>query len=282
MQTNMRELLERADNGKYAVVAFNYSDIWDLKGIVTAAEREKAPVIVQVVPPVVENIGIKMLSAMGRIVIEDALIPVVNHLDHSSSKEMCFVAIDHGFTSVMIDASDKPFWENVEITKSVVDYAHKYNVHVEGELGLIKGAELSSCEMEEELLTRVDEAVRFVAETGVDSLAISIGSAHGFYTSKPKLNIKRLSEINSAIDTKLVLHGGTGIPSETIREAINNGINKINVGTIIYTTYMKTMRKQLNQVIDNTFSLRIHNPVVRAVSTVVQEWLRTSWACGKA
>ena len=133
---------------------------------------------------------------------------------------------------------------------------------------------------ETHILNIAEDAVRFCGETGVDSLAVGIGSAHGFYAEAPKLNIKRLAEINAAVDTKLVLHGGTGIPAEMVQEAIRNGINKINVGTCIFTTHMRTLKESLNAKED--FDLNQHNCIVDAVCEVAREWIRVSMSNGKA
>lgn len=281
MKITMQQLLQWADEEKFGVIAFNYSDIWDLLGVIRAAEMENAPIMVMATPPVVSNIGIKYLYGMSNAAVEAAKVPVVTHLDHSFSKTMCYSAVDCGYKSVMIDASSLPLEENIRATRAVVDYAHRFGCFVEGELGQIRGSNWEGVVTDESkpFLTEVDDAVRFVAETGVDSLAVGIGSAHGFYTEVPKLNIRRLAEINEAIDTKLVLHGGTGIPAETVREAIQNGINKINVGTIIFNTHMKTLRASLNA--QEGFDLQQHNAIIDEVAKVAREWLRVSMSSGR-
>ena len=194
---------------------------------------------------------------------------------------MCFGAVDTGYRSIMIDASMKSLEENIQTTKKVVDYAHRFDCFVEGELGRIRGSNCEGVVTDESkpFLTEVEDARRFVAETGVDSLAIGIGNAHGFYTERPNLNIRRLAEINEAVDTKLVLHGGTGIPAETVREAIKNGINKINVGTIIFNTHMKTLKASLNN--QEEFDLKQHNCIIDAVAEVAREWIRVSMSNGR-
>lgn len=283
MRIGMKNLLQWADEEKFGVIAFNYSDIWDLLGIVKAAEEEHAPIILQQVPPVVESIGIKYLAGMGNAAMDYAMVPIVHHLDHSVSPATCFSAVDSGYPSVMIDASNKSLEENIRITKQVVNYAHAHDVYVEGEIGRIRGSGWEGVAFDEkdEFLTRVEDAVTFTNATGVDSLAIGIGNAHGFYTETPKLNIQRLAEINEAVDTKLVLHGGTGIPEEMIRAAIHNGINKVNVGTIIFNTHLKTLKAQLNSVEEKDFNLHLHDPIIDAVAEVARAWIRTAMANGK-
>lgn len=282
MKISMNQLLQYADEEKFGVIAFNVSDVWDLLGVVKAAELENAPIMVMSVPPHVKNIGVHYLYGMTGAAVETAKVPVVPHLDHSDSIGMCMSAIDCGYKSVMIDASDKPLEENIRITRSVVDYAHRYDCFVEGELGKIRGRNWQGVRTDENkpFLTEVEDAVRFTRETGVDSLAVGIGSAHGFYTETPKLNIARLAEINEAVDTKLVLHGGTGIPEETVREAIRNGINKINVGTCIFTTHMKALKDSLNA--KESFDLNQHNCIIDAVAEIARQWIRVSMSSGKA
>ena len=282
MKISMDQLLQYADEEKFGVIAFNVSDVWDLLGVVKAAEQENAPIMVMSVPPHVKNIGISYLYGMTNAAVETAKVPIVPHLDHSDSICMCMSAIDHGYRSVMIDASDKPLEENIRITKAVVDYAHGMHCYVEGELGKIRGKNWQGVKTDENkpFLTEVEDAVRFVNETHVDSLAVGIGSAHGFYTETPHLDIRRLAEINEAVDAKLVLHGGTGIPAEQVQEAIRNGINKINVGTCIFTTHMQTLKNSLNA--KEGFDLDQHNCIIDAVANVAREWIRVSMSNGKA
>lgn len=282
MKITMNQLLQYADEEKFGVIAFNVSDVWDLLGVVKAAELESAPIMVMSVPPHVKNIGINYLYGMANAAVETAKVPIVPHLDHSASVSMCMSAIDAGYRSVMIDASDKPLEDNIRISRAVVDYAHRFDCFVEGELGKIRGRNWQGVKTDENkpFLTEVEDAVKFTRESGVDSLAVGIGSAHGFYTETPKLDIQRLAEINEAIDTKLVLHGGTGIPEETVREAIRNGINKINVGTCIFTAHMKALKDSLNA--KEGFDLNQHNCIIDAVADIARQWIRVSMSNGKA
>lgn len=176
----------------------------------------------------------------------------------------------------MIDASNQSMEENIRITSNVVRYAHPKGVFVEGEIGKIKGSGWEGVAFKEgeEFLTRVEDAVAYVKATGVDSLAVGIGNAHGFYTQEPNLNITRLAEINAAIDTKLVLHGGTGIPEDAVRDAIRNGINKVNVGTTIFHSYMDSLRKTLAATDKAHYSNYMHEEAVEAVAQTAAEWIR--------
>ena len=276
MNTSMKSLLEWADEEHFAVVSFNYADLWTALGILRAAERERAPVILQMVPPVVKNVGVGYLSGIGKAAAEYASVPVVHHLDHSMSPAMCFKAIDAGYNSVMIDASSETLEENIRITKNVVRYAHEKGVFVEGEIGKIRGRDWQGIAFKEgeEFLTRVEDAVTYVQNTNVDALAIGIGNAHGFYTQEPKLNIQRLAEINAAVDTKLVLHGGTGIPEEAVRDAIRNGINKINVGTVILHSYLDALKGTFQNLDKSQYSERVFEDAVEAVSQAASVWIR--------
>jgi len=279
---DLRELLRKADKGGYAIPAFNYSDIWDLLAIIEAAEEENSPVIVSSNPLVVKAIGVDYLGAVGRVAMKTAKIPLIHHLDHSTSFELCIRCIDKGYSSVMIDGSALKLEENIALTKSVVEYAHSKGVYVEGEIGRIKGRGIEGGYKENNYLVKVEEAVQFVKETKVDALAIGIGTAHGFYKTKPKLNFKRLSEVNRVIDVPLVLHGGTGIPDEDIKRAIALGINKVNIGTLIHSTYMNSLREELNNRDKNPYTLDIMIPVKEKIKEVVRERIRVCLSNGKA
>lgn len=279
---NLKELLKKADKGGYAIPSFNYSDIWDFLAIVEAAEEEEAPIMIASNPLVVTEIGVELCGAFGKAAMEKAKIPLIHHLDHSFKVEMCKAAIDHGYPSVMIDASKYSLEENIKMIKEVVEYAHPKGVHVEAELGKIKGKGIEGDFTGGDFLINVDEAVNLVKGTGVDSLAVGIGTAHGFYEGKPEINFKRLAEVNEAIDVPLVLHGGTGIPEEDIRKAIKNGINKVNVGTIIHCTYMNNMREELNRRGPNPYTLDVIKPVKEKIKEVVKMWIRVCMVNGKA
>jgi ketose-bisphosphate aldolase len=275
-------LLARADAEGFAVPAFNYSDIWDFLGIVDAAEELRAPVFVSSNQWVVTHIGIELCGAFGRAAMQKAGVPLIHHLDHSTRPEICRAAVDNGYPSVMIDASMKPLPENISTVREVVEYAHARNVMVEGEVGRIKGMGMEGVYSGEDFLARVGEVVRFVEEARVDSLAVGIGTAHGFYQGKPEIHFDRLREIDAAVQTPLVLHGGTGIPEEDIRRAIREGISKVNVGTIIHCTYMNTVRAELERRGLNAYTLDVMAPARAAVSEEVRRWIRVCMADGKA
>jgi ketose-bisphosphate aldolase len=275
-------ILAAADAGGFAVPAFNYSDIWDFLAIVEAAEELDAPIFISSHEMVVTEIGIELCGAFGAAAINTSSVPLIHHLDHCTKVEVCKAAVDHGYPSVMIDASAKPLEENIAAVKDVAAYAHPRGVFVEGEIGRIKGVGFEGGFAGNEFLARVDDVVRFVEESGVDSLAVGIGTAHGFYKGKPEIHFDRLQEINAAVNIPLVLHGGTGIPAEDVRRAIRGGINKVNVGTIIHCTYMNTVRAELNARDENPYTLDVMKPVRIAVTNVVKQWIKVCMADGKA
>jgi len=279
---SVQDLLRRADAEGFAVPAFNYSDIWDFLAIVEAAEAERAPVFISSNQRVVTEIGIELCGAFGRAAMLKASVPLIHHLDHCSKAELCCSAVDNNYPSVMIDASMHPLDVNIRTVKQVVTYAHAHGVAVEGEIGRIKGAGIEGDFTGDDFLAEVDEVLRFVAETDVDSLAVGIGTAHGFYQGKPEIHFDRLQEIDAAVPVPLVLHGGTGIPEAHIRRAIRGGISKVNVGTIIHCTYMNAVRAELSRRGENAYTLDVMKPVREAVRDEVRKWIRFCMADGKA
>ena len=275
-------ILAAADAGGFAVPAFNYSDIWDFLAIVEAAEELVAPIFISSNQLVVTDIGIELCGAFGAAAIDKAGIPLIHHLDHSTKVEICRAAVDHRYPSVMIDASSKSMEENIATVKDVALYAHPRGVFVEGEVGRIKGMGIEGVFTGKDFLARVEDCARFVAESGVDSLAVGIGTAHGFYEGKPEIHFDRLQEINAEVKVPLVLHGGTGIPEEDVRRAIRGGINKVNVGTIIHCTYMNAVRAELNARGENPYTLDVMRPVRAAITNVVKQWIKVCMADGKA
>lgn len=228
----MKELLIQAKRGHYAVGGFEFWSIDSVRAILTAAEECGMPVILQAGPTELDYLGWDVAERAVTYLAGQAAVPVALHLDHSDSLEWARLALDSGFTSVMIDASHLPFAENARITREVVAMAGPYGATVESELGRLPGAEGAiSVDEAEAYQTSVDEAVRFVDETGIDCLAVAVGTVHGFYRSTPRINIDRIHEISAAVTVPLVLHGGSGTPEDKLTEAIRAGISKINICT---------------------------------------------------
>ena len=241
MLVNSVDMLQKAKKGKYAVPQFNINNLEWTRYILEECEKNKVPVILGVSEGAAKYMGgFLVVSQMVNALIEelDINIDVCLHLDHGSSFSSCKKAIDSGFTSVMIDASKYPIEENVEITSSVVDYAHSKNASVEAEVGHIGGSEdgISSDVYHASL-----EDCIALSKTGIDSIAPALGSVHGLYKGDPNLNFERMVLINDTLDIPLVLHGGTGIPEDDIRKAISCGISKININTELQIAWHKAV-----------------------------------------
>ncbi|GAA3416993.1 ketose-bisphosphate aldolase [Streptosporangium vulgare] len=247
MLTTGKTILDVANEHSFAVPAFNISDWAMFKGIVEISEEKNAPLIVGIHPDEVRHIGREMITG----IIErshNSSVPIAIHWDHGATYEQILRAIQYGFTSVMIDGSLKPFEENLAISKRVTDSAHALGVSVEGELGTIGATDGEAEEGADTIIyTDPDDAVTFVEVTGVDSLAIAIGTYHGIYPAHlmPELKLDLLKEIKSRVTIPLVLHGGSNNPDEEIAEAARIGINKINISSDIKVAYHDKMREML-------------------------------------
>lgn len=232
MLVNANEILNNAKNAHYAIPHFNINNLEWTKYILEVMEEEGKPVILGVSEGAKKYMGgFSVIVGMVKGLIKDLgiTIPVVLHLDHGTCFDVCKEAIDAGFTSVMIDASKYSFDENVRITKEVVDYARRFNVSVEAELGHIGGSEDNITASS--LNATLDESQEFVILTGVDFFAPALGSVHGVYKGEPNLDFVTMKEISDNVSVPLVLHGASGIDDEKIRKAIDCGISKINVNT---------------------------------------------------
>jgi ketose-bisphosphate aldolase len=224
-------ILKDAQKNHYAVAAFNVFNFESISWIIKAAEQENAPVIAMLYPSVSSHIPASTFCVTVKDIARNAKVPVGVHYDHSNSFEQIMTAIKEGFPSVMIDGSYLPFDENVKITRDIVRVAHPMGIDVEAELGYVGRASNENDYVNSSTYTNPDSAVEFVDRTGVDSLAIAIGSAHGNYVSAPNLDLDRLKEIRNKISVPLVLHGGSGIPDDQIKKAVKLGITKLNIGT---------------------------------------------------
>ncbi len=237
------ELMKNAN--KTAVPAFNIDNLESALAVSEAIKELKTPVIIQTIPRTLNYGGVSTYPAIIKGLLADTSVDYAIHLDHGSSFELAVKCIDAGFSSVMIDGSALPLEQNIAITKRVVDYAAPLNISVEGELGIIGGKEESDIE-ETSKYTKVSEAIKFAESTGVSALAISVGTAHGVYKGVPFINIERISEIHSAIDMPLVLHGASGLSDDTIKKCIRAGISKINFATELRQAFTKGLRMALS------------------------------------
>jgi fructose-bisphosphate aldolase, class II len=245
---SMKDMLNKALNKGYAVGQFNINNLEWIQAILSAAEKEKSPVILGVSEGAARYMGdFTVVTAMVKALLKEMEIsvPVAIHLDHGSSFEICKAAIDAGFTSVMIDASHYPFEENVQITKQVVDFAHLRGVSVEAELGTVGGQE-DDVIADGIIYADPKECEELVTLTGIDCLAPALGSVHGPYKGEPNLGFREMEEICKTIKIPLVLHGGTGIPAEQIKKSISLGTAKINVNTEKQIEFTKAVRDILN------------------------------------
>ncbi|WP_270506722.1 class II fructose-bisphosphate aldolase [Eubacterium limosum] len=245
MLVTSKEMFEKAREGGYAIPAPNFIDLESLRWHVETAEKLNVPLILPLAEAHIgENITLEDAALVGKKYAAAARVPVVLHLDHGTDPEIIKKAVDLGFTSVMIDASMESFEENVRRTKEIIAYAHARGVVVEAEIGHVgAGENYENHDESDSQYTTVEEARRFVEETGVDSLAISIGTAHGMYKGIPEINFDRLKEIAAAIDTPLVLHGGSSSGDENLKKCAVNGISKINIFSDLLAAAMKALEE---------------------------------------
>lgn len=247
MLVNSNQLLAAASHQGYAIGHFNINNLETIQAILTAAHEKHAPVILGVSKSAIKYAGLPQLVALVRSLTDHTELPVVLHLDHGPSVELAHECIDAGFTSVMIDASALAYDANVATTQEVVAYARPKNVSVEAEIGALAGVEDNVSVTEAQAhYTTVAEAERFVADTQVDSLAIAIGTAHGVYRGEPKLDFDRLADIHAALPgAPLVLHGSSGVPEESLRQAIARGIAKVNIDTDLRQAFLHTIQAKM-------------------------------------
>lgn len=234
MLINLKQILDMAEEGGYAIPAFNVYNMETVMGIIRAAEEAKSPVIIQSYSRLFTNEEGYFVSPIILAAAKRASVPVCFHLDHGAGKTEVIRALRYGASGIMIDNSNLPFDENKKATKEVVEMCDAVGIPVEGELGHI--GSVNDAEMQE--FTKVDEAVEFVDKTGVCALAILVGTAHGRYKKAPKLDIQRISDIHKATDAHLVLHGGSGVPDDQLKAAVDAGIRKINFGTDVCYSFL--------------------------------------------
>lgn len=248
MLVNGKKILQDAKIGKYAVPHFNINNLEWTKNILEECQELNVAVILGVSEGAAKYMGgYKVVAAMVKALIEELniTIPVCLHLDHGSSFENCKKAIDAGFSSVMIDASKHVLEENIRITKEVVDYAHRFDVTVEAEVGHIGGQEdnISGTNLNATL----EDCLTLVRGTNIDSLAPALGSVHGLYKGEPNLDFETMAQINQNLTIPLVLHGGTGIPDYDIKKAISCGISKININTELQIAWHEAVKKYISE-----------------------------------
>ncbi len=281
MYVTSKEMLLEAQKGGYAVGAFNIENMEMVKAVIAAAEELKAPVMLQTTPGTVKYGSLETYAAIVKAEAKKATVPVCLHLDHGASFDMAVKAIQVGYSSVMIDGSKLDLEANIALSKSVADVGKACGIPVEAELGKVGGKE-DDTESKESAYTDPEEAKRFVAETGVDFLAIGIGTAHGVYKVKPVLNTKRISEVKEVVSVPLVLHGSSGLTDEDVKDCVSRGMCKVNFATELRQVYLKATRELLSaddSVIDPK---KIGEAAIKAVKSQVEYRMKVCGCDGKA
>lgn len=248
MILSTRQMLLDAQAGHYAVPAFNIHNLETLQVVADTAKEMHSPLIIAVTPSTIKYARDEYVVAMAEVASENTITPLAIHLDHFENIPDIKRAIDVGFKSSMIDASKLPYEENIAKTKEVVAYAHHYDATVEAELGKLVGIEDDLVVDENNgAYTNPDDAVDFVAQTGIDSLAVAIGTAHGLYKGRPHLDFERLKAIKAKVDIPLVLHGASDVPDELVQKAISLGICKVNVATDLKIPFSNAVKEYFKE-----------------------------------
>ncbi|MEG0154058.1 MAG: class II fructose-bisphosphate aldolase [Lachnospiraceae bacterium] len=276
-----KKMLVDAQSGGYAVGAFNVENMEMVKAVIQAAEEVKAPVMLQTTPSTIKYGTVETYAAIVAAEAKKASVPVCLHLDHGSSYELAVQCLKCGYTSVMIDGSHEELEGNIAVSKKVVEEAKQYQIPVEAELGKVGGKE---DDLEVKLDTNTDpkEAVEFVERTGIDSLAVAIGTAHGFYVGTPVLDKERLSEIKNMVSIPLVLHGASGISDEEVKDCVRRGICKVNFATELRVAYTDAIKKLIIEK-PETFDPKAFGKVgMEAVTKLVKNRMQVCGCADKA
>jgi len=281
MITPTKELLKAAQNGAYAVGAFNVYNLEGVKAVLAAAEAENSPVMLQIHPSALKYAGIPLI-ALSLEAAKQARIPTAVHLDHSTSQADIFTALEAGVQSVMADGSHTNLYENINFTQKMVQAARHFNAIVEAELGRLSGTEDGLTVPEyEALLTNPQEASDFCKNTEIDALAVCIGNVHGHYHGEPRLDFSRLEQIRQLVGIPLVLHGASGLPAAMVRQAVEIGVQKFNVNTELRDAYIASLRK--TTATERRLDLvEVLEASVIAMRGVVTEKLQLFGSSGKA
>ena len=272
----LKEILKDASDRKYGVGLFNMLSLEMARGIIQAAEAERSPVILGVAEVHTPIIPFAYAAHIMKKMAKEASVPVCLHLDHGVSKKLLFQAIDSQFSSVMFDGSALSFTDNIAGTREIVEYAHKKGVSVEAELGHVGGSE-DGLEDRAVLYTEVDKVPEFIERTGIDALAVAIGTVHGKYLKTPCLDIKRLQDIYAVSSVPLVLHGGSGLSDDDFRNTIQHGIRKVNICTDMCLAAAETAKRS-----ELTSYEKMIPAMVQAVQDAVSNKIRLFGSSNKA
>ncbi|PKM78803.1 MAG: fructose-1,6-bisphosphate aldolase, class II [Firmicutes bacterium HGW-Firmicutes-15] len=277
------ELLLHANREGYAVGAFNANNMEIIQAIVEAAEKENSPVIMQASQGAIKYAGLEFITGMVKIAAGATRVPVALHLDHGTDFDQVMKCIRSGFSSVMYDGSKLPLEQNIAITNKVLEICRPIGVSVEAELGKIGGTEDDVHVSEREAMyTDPEEARYFVEKTGVESLAIAIGTAHGQYQGDPKLDFERLKKIKDLVKIPIVLHGSSGVSDESVRKAISLGVCKVNIDTNIREAFVGEMRRRMEENPHEIDPRKLLGPAREAVVAIIRDKIRVFGSAGKA
>ncbi len=305
MLTTNKDLMVPARKNGYAIPALNVQNLESIKAVVEAATEEKSPAIMQITPSVIKYAGLDYITAIAKTAAQTAPVPLAIHLDHGEDYDTAIKCVNAGFTSVMIDGSFLSFEENIKVTKRVVDYAHPKGVSVEAELGKLAGVEERSVEEKDAILTDPQNAKEFVEKTGIDTLAVAIGTSHGAYKfkSQAKLDQERLKQISQKVTIPLVLHGASSVPAwitekatkygatlegakgvseDQLQQAIKQGVAKINIDTDLRLAFTATVREVLTNNPKEFDPRKILGPAKDAMKEVAKGKMRLFGSSGKA
>ena len=278
MLVNLNDVLLNAQKNKYGVGLFNTTDTDMLEAVIAAAEELRSPVIIGTAEVLLPFGELKLIAPSIIAAAKRATVPVVVHYDHGLTFDRCMEALKLGFSSVMFDGSAGDYDKNIADTREIVKIAHSFGASVEGEIGHV-GQASTGDDAHADRYTKVEEAESYLAATGVDALAIAIGTAHGAYKSKPKLDLNRLADIHAAVGTPLVLHGGSGLSDDDFRNSIANGISKVNIFTDLCLAGNRAMKAGLEQGLDY---LAIRNLKVEEIKQEVMKKMTLFGSNGKA
>lgn len=279
----LKTLLDAAEKGKYAVGAFNCNNMEIVQAIVEAADELRAPVIIQASQGAIKYAGLPYVVGLAKLAADQATVPVCLHLDHGTDYNTVIACIRAGFSSVMFDGSQWPKEENIARTKEIVKVAHSVGVSVEGEIGKIGGVEDDiSVDERDAMLTPVPDAIEFYERTGVDALAMSFGTAHGHYKLPPKLALDRIEAVHNQTGAYLVMHGGSGVPEEDVRQGIQLGIRKVNIDTELREAFVHELRAQLNAKPNEIDPRKLLGPAKVAMKEKLKAKMQLFGCAGKA
>lgn len=281
MLVSSKEMLCKAREEGYAVGSFNIFNLESAKAIIAAAEAENAPVMLQIWSGFADFIGLDVLGAIAVCEAKRARVPVAVHLDHGATLSKVGQSVAAGFTSVMLDGSALPLEENIALTRNVVEFCRGLGIPVEGEIGHVGGSEDGGTR-DEIVYTDPDEAVAFWKDSGVDFVAVSIGTFHGVYEDAPRLNIDLLKALAARISAPLVLHGSSYTPDDQLAEAVRHGISKINVATEVSDTMIRATLEHTHSLEKVKYANQLTDAPYQAVTELVRHKIRLFGGSGKA